>query len=126
MQLRQTLKIILSGIFFSFFLKTNGQTSTPLATIDPSKPTNQYTRLSNNIEYTFSKAGRKIFGYRANFIWASRRQHHSLYSELPLLYSTSSKRFGLSDMRFRYYWVPYKDYDRKPGAFGFAVDSYVP
>jgi len=46
--------------------------------------------------------------------------------ELPLLYATSSKKFGMSDMRFRYYWVPYKNYIKKPGAFGFAIDSYVP
>jgi hypothetical protein len=109
-----------------YFLKTTAQTTTPYGHIDPSKPTNQYTRLSNNLEYNFLKAGKRTYGYRANFIWASRRQHHSLYIELPLLYSTSSNKFGLSDMRFRYYWVPYKNYAKKPGAFGFAFDSYIP
>ena len=113
-------------ISFACLLETTAQTTTPYGHIDPSRPTNQYTRLSNNVEYNFLKAGKRTYGYRANFIWASPRQHHSLYMELPLLYSTFSKKFGLSDMRFRYYWVPYKNYTKKPGAFGFAIDSYVP
>ena len=107
-------------------LKSTAQITTPAGQIDPSKPTNQYTRLSNNLEYNFLKTGKGTYGYRANFIWASGRQHHSIYTELPLLYATSSKKFGISDMRFRYYWVPYKDYAKKPGALGFAIDSYVP
>jgi len=107
-------------------IKPNAQTTTPFRRIDPSKPTNFYTRLSNNLEYNFTKSGKKTFGYRANFNWASRNQHHSLLAELPLLYSVSSKKFGLSDMRFRYYWVPYKNYAKKPGAFGFAIDTYMP
>lgn len=102
------------------------QTTTPYRIIDPSKPTNLYTRLSNNLEYNFSKNGKKTFGYRANFVWASKSQHHSAYVELPLLYSNTSHKFGLSDMRVRYYWVPYKNYVKKPGAFGFALDTYIP
>ncbi|MEO8765605.1 MAG: hypothetical protein ABI416_15000 [Ginsengibacter sp.] len=102
------------------------QTATPKGHIDPSRPTNQYTRLSNNLECNFLKSGQKTYGYRANFVWASGRQHHSMYMELPLLYATSSKKFGIGDTRFRYYWVPYKNYIKKPGAFGFAIDTYVP
>ena len=107
-------------------LKTSAQTTTPTGHIDPSKPTNQYTRLSNNLEYNFLTSGKRTYGYRANFIWASGGHHHSIYTEVPLLYATSSKKFGLSDLRFRYYWVPYKNYNKKPGAFGFAIDCYVP
>jgi hypothetical protein len=118
--------ISLVCLSFLCSLKSISQITTPVGHIDPSKPTNQYTRLSNNLEYNFLKSGQRTYGYRANFIWASRRQHHSLYMELPLLFATSSKKFGLSDMRFRYYWVPYKNYAKKPGAFGFAVDSYIP
>ncbi|HXL54854.1 MAG TPA: hypothetical protein VN958_01270, partial [Chitinophagaceae bacterium] len=71
------------------------------------------------------KAGNR-FGYRGNFVWASKRQDHAVYAELPLLYAASSNKFGLSDMRFRYYWVPYRNYSKKPGAFGFALDAYAP
>src|SRR5258705_7630299 len=111
--------------FLLWLLKMDAQ-NTNGNQIDPSKPTNLYTRLSNNFEYNFLKAGKRTYGYRANFVWASGRQHHSIHIELPLLYATSSKKFGVSDMRFRYYWVPYKNYAKKPGAFGFAIDSYVP
>ncbi|MEO6329689.1 MAG: hypothetical protein ABIO55_12185 [Ginsengibacter sp.] len=120
------MKISFVCMFFLCLVKTSAQNTTPTGQIDPSKPTNQYTRLSNNLEYNFLKAGKRTYGYRANFIWASPRQHHSLYMELPLLYATVSQKFGLGDMRFRYYWVPYKNYVKKPGAFGFAIDSYIP
>lgn len=94
--------------------------------IDPSRPTNLYTRLSNNLEYTFLKNGNRTYGYRANFVWASRDQKNAFHIELPLLYATSSGKFGAGDTRLRYLWVPYKDYSKKPGAFGFTLDSYLP
>jgi hypothetical protein len=96
------------------------------AHIDPSKPTNVYNRLSNNIEYNFLKNGRRTYGYRANLVLATPRQHHSVHIELPLLYSTFSKKFGLGDIRLRYYWVPYRNYSKEPGAFGFLIDTYLP
>jgi len=94
--------------------------------IDPSRPINFYNRLSNSAEYNYLNSNRRTYGYRANLVWASHNQHHSAQLEIPLLYATSSKTFGLSDLRFRYYWVPYKNLARKPGAFGFAFDSYLP
>ncbi|HMG67122.1 MAG TPA: hypothetical protein VK588_05520 [Chitinophagaceae bacterium] len=109
------------------FLKSSnifGQDTT--AHIDPSKPTNLYNRLSNNIEYNFLRNGNRTFGYRANFVWASPGKHHSAQVELPLLYATSSKKWGLSDIRIRYYWIPYRNYSRKPGAFGLVFDGYMP
>lgn len=125
MKIKAIFKIsLITCISFFCAIKISAQVTTPH--IDPSRPTNFYTRLSNNLEYTFLKAGKSNYGFRANFVWASKRQHHSLYAELPLLYATSSKKFGLSDMRFRHYWVPFKNYAKKPGAFGIAIDSYVP
>src|ERR1700704_6284655 len=126
MKLKTIFNISFSVCILLCGVKATTQITTPIGHIDPSKPTNQYTRLSNNLEYNFLKSGKRTYGYRANFIWASGRQHHSIYMELPLLYATSSKKFGMSDMRFRYYWVPYKNYAKKPGALGFAIDSYVP
>ena len=94
--------------------------------IDPSRPTNLYTRLSNNLEYNFLKNGNRTYGYRGNFVWASKNQAHAVQIELPLLYSTSSGKFGVGDIRLRYNWVPYKDYSKKPGALGFTIDAYLP
>ncbi len=116
--------LVFAFTFSSLLLKVIAQDTA--VHIDPSKPTNLYTRLSNNLEYSFLKAGNKTYGYRANFVWASKHQEHAMHIELPLLYATSSKKFGLSDVRFRYFWIPYKNYAKKPGAFGFTIDSYLP
>lgn len=94
--------------------------------IDPSRPTNLYTRLSNNIEYNWQANDKRTYGYRANFVWASKNQAHALQLELPLLYATTSSKYGVGDIRFRYYWVPYKDYSKKPGALSFTFDTYLP
>lgn len=119
-------RIFISSSSILFFSQQTIAQDSTAKHFDPSRPTNLYTRLSNNAEYNFLKNGNKSFGYRANFIWASRDQKNSAFFELPLLYATSSKKFGLSDTRFRYYCVPYKNYSKKPGAFGFAFDSYQP
>ena len=121
------VKIERLGLICVFFLNSSGITAQNVqAHIDPSKPMNFYNRLSNNLEYNFLQDRKKTYGYRANFVWTTVNQHHSAQLEVPLLYATSSKIFGLGDLRFRYYWIPYKDYSKKPGAFGFVVDSYLP
>ena len=115
----------IAGILFFPFKKIAAQDSTT-PHIDPSRPTNLYTRLSNNLEYNFLKNGNRTYGYRANFVWASKSQAHAINIELPLLYSTFSNKFGTGDIRLRYFWVPYKDYSKKPGALGFVIDAYLP
>jgi len=111
---------------FSFFnsFYSSAQSTTPH--FDPSKPTNVYNRLSNNLEYNFLRNGSRTFGYRANLVLVSHNQRNSVHIEMPLLYSSYSQKFGLSDIRLRYYWIPYKHYSRKPGAFGLLLDSYIP
>ncbi len=94
--------------------------------IDPSKPTNFYNRLSSNAEYNFLSSGKRTFGYRANYVWASASQKHSVQLEVPVLYSTASKHTGLGDFRFRYYWIPYRDYSKRPGALRLVIDAYLP
>ena len=118
-------QILFTFLFLTNFFRTSAQESTT-PHFDPSKPTNVYNRLSNNLEYNFLKNGSRTFGYRANFVLVSHNQRNSVHIEIPLLYSTFSQKFGLSDIRFRYYWIPYKDYSKKPGAFGFLLDSYMP
>jgi len=112
--------------FFILIISLNLAAQKDTSRIDPSKPTNLYNRLSNSAEYNFLSNGKRTYGYRANWVWASARQHHSAQLEIPMLYATSSKKFGLSDLRFRYYWIPYRDYTKKPGAFGVVLDSYLP
>ena len=121
--------ILLTCFFLSNRFTVSAQdsvTTSITSRFDPSKPTNTYDRLSNNLEYNFLRNGTRTFGYRGNLVLASHDQRNSVHIEIPLLYSTFSQKFGLSDIRFRYYWIPYKHYSRKPGAFGLLLDTYVP
>ena len=121
----KTFGILVTCFFLLNLFNASAQDSLT-ARFDPSKPTNLYDRLSNNLEYNFLKNGSRTYGYRANLVLASRDQRNSVHIEIPLLYSTFSQKFGLSDIRLRYYWIPYKHYSRKPGAFGLLLDSYMP
>lgn len=91
--------------------------------MDVSKPTNFYTLLENNLEFT-SAENTTIIGYRANFTY-SISPKHLLLIEAPLLYSTNTKKFGVGDLRARYFWLPYKNYEKLFGAFGPSVDIFA-
>lgn len=45
---------------------------------------------------------------------------------MPLLHNDSSDKFGLGDLRLRYFFLPYKNYDNFFGAFGPSVDVFAP
>lgn len=92
--------------------------------IDASKPTNFYSLLDNSLELTDSQ-GQQVLGYRGNVTYAPSGEHLVL-AEFPLLYSDQTKRFGLGDLRARYFWLPYKDYSEFFGAFGPSVDVFMP
>ncbi len=59
------------------------------AEIDPSKPTNFYTQLINQLEYNSRKSGGDIMGYRGEIQFAPS-ESHLLLAELPLLYNDQS------------------------------------
>ncbi|MBB6462541.1 hypothetical protein [Flammeovirga kamogawensis] len=93
--------------------------------IDASKPTNFYTQLYNHLEYNYSKDGPDTFGYRAEFMFAPS-EAHLLLAELPLLHNTGTNKTGIGDFRARYFYLPYKNYDKLLGAFGPSVDVFAP
>lgn len=92
--------------------------------IDASKPTNFYSFIDNTLELTNSE-NQNVFGYRGNITYAPSSEHLVL-GELPLLYNDRTKKFGLGDIRARYFWLPYKDYSKFVGAFGPSVDVFLP
>jgi len=49
-----------------------------------------------------------------------------LLGELPLLYNNQTLKFGVGDIRVRYFYLPYKNYDKFVGAFGPSVDVFMP
>lgn len=92
--------------------------------IDASKPTNFYSFIDNTLELTNSP-NQNVFGYRGNLTYAPSGEHLIL-GELPLLYNDRTQKFGLGDIRARYFWLPYKDYSQFVGAFGPSVDLFLP
>ena len=73
--------------------------------IDASKPTNFYSLLDNTIENT-SSPGQNVFGYRGKLMLAPSEKHLVL-AEVPLLYNDRTEKFGLGDIRGRYFYLPY-------------------
>ncbi len=93
--------------------------------IDASKPTNFYPLLDNSLEYNKRDAGGNLMGYRAQLMYTPSQAHLFLF-EAPLLYNDQSKKFGLGDLRGRYFYLPYKNYDKFLGAFGPSIDIFAP
>lgn len=93
--------------------------------IDPSKPTNFYSSINNALEFSSRGAGENLIGYRANLV-LSPSERHLFLGEIPLLYNTKSKNFGIGDIRARYFYLPYKNYEKFFGAFGPSIDIIAP
>lgn len=92
--------------------------------IDASKPTNFYTLLDNTLENT-SSPDQNVFGYRGKLTYAPSEAHLILV-EVPLLYNDRTTKFGIGDIRVRYFFLPYKNYDKIIGAFGPSIDIFAP
>ncbi|NME72342.1 hypothetical protein [Flammeovirga aprica] len=93
--------------------------------IDNSKPTNLYQRINAVAE--FSDGG--TYGTRLIFNGVPRS--NMLYSiELPLLYKenqeTGQGKFGVGNIRARFFHVTHKNYEKTLGTFGYSVDVFVP
>ncbi len=111
--------IILFLIVISFMQETSAQDA--VEEIDASKPTNFYSSLDNSLEYSNAN----VYGYRGNLTFALS-ESHLLLAEVPLLYNEKTEYFGIGDLRARYFFLPYKNYDKLFGAFGPSLDVFVP
>jgi hypothetical protein len=92
--------------------------------IDASKPTNFYSLLDNTLENT-AHSTHNVFGYRGKILYAPS-EAHLILGEIPLMYNDQTSKFGLGDIRARYFYLPYKNYDKFIGAFGPSVDVFTP
>jgi hypothetical protein len=71
---------------------------------DNSKPTNVYSQVDNFLEFTrYEKYN--TFGYNPRLSYTPN-EDNALILEVPLLYSTLTDKFGLSDIRLRYFYIP--------------------
>lgn len=103
-------------------MQANAQQKTE---IDPSKPTNFYNSVNSALEYVGRGEGGNQMGLRLNLVLAPSDRHLVL-GEIPLLYNDQSKAFGLSDIRVRYFYLPYKNYSKFFGALGPSIDIIAP
>lgn len=114
-------RLIITALLISFGTFLFGQEE---VVIDASKPTNFYSYIDNTLEYS-NQPNQNLFGYRGNLTLAPS-EAHLILAEIPLLYNDRTKKFGLGDIRARYFWLPYKNYDNFLGAFGPSVDIFAP
>lgn len=93
--------------------------------IDASKPTNFYSYLNNSLEFISRENNGNLVGYRANITY-SPSERHLILGEVPLQYNLQREKFGFGDIRARYFYLPYKNYEKFVGAFGPSVDIIAP
>ena len=93
--------------------------------VDASKPTNFYPLLDTSLEYNSRDAGGNLFGIRASLTYPPS-DAHTFTVELPLLYNSETEQFGLGDSRLRYFFLPYRNYDKFFGSFGPSIDIFAP
>lgn len=91
---------------------------------DNSKPTNVYSQIDNFLEFKYSPEY-NTFGYNPRISYAPH-ENHSFVLEVPLLYNFKYEKFGLSDIRFRYFGVAYRNYEKFFGSFGASLDIFAP
>lgn len=108
-------------IIFSI-IKLNAQDNE--SEIDASKPTNFYSLLDNTLEFS-SRPNLNLMGYRGKITFAPS-EAHLILGEIPLLYNDKTAKFGPGDIRARYFFLPYKNYDKFIEAFGPSLDLFMP
>ena len=91
---------------------------------DNSKPTNLYSQIDNFIEFEHSPDF-NTFGYNPRISYTPN-EAISFILEIPFKYIDLSQKFGLSDVRLRTFYVPYKNYEKIFGSFGATLDIIAP
>jgi hypothetical protein len=95
--------------------------------IDPSDPTNIYTFVDINVEWQRVRDG-NLYGLRL-VPTVGIGPKHQVQAEIPLLAvkrDGADARFGLGDLRLRYFGLPHKDDKRVLSALGISLDLFAP
>lgn len=100
------------------------QDSTKAKAIDPSKPTNLYTQGNLNMEYQ-KRTGTDVWGPRINVQKAFNPNNLAIV-EVPFLFNTETGKFGISDLRVRYYSIFKRNITKKFIALGVFSDITAP
>lgn len=114
------------AMVFLFFTEVSFAQDTTATTqqIDPSKPTNLYTQVNIQGEYNANEIA-NLYGTRINVQYAFDK-NNLLFAEVPLLYNQGTKKFGISDVRVRYFDVVKRNITSKFIAIAPFVDITAP
>ncbi|AUC16291.1 hypothetical protein BTO06_14540 [Tenacibaculum sp. SZ-18] len=114
-------------LFFAVFFSTScflfSQDDTQ--TVDASKPTNLYTQINGALEYQSHENGGDLYGLRVNVQYAFDADN-LLLLEVPFLYNDASNKFGISDLRIRYFHALKRNITKRLIAIAPYADITVP
>ncbi len=116
-------KIALFVMLLSVTLTLKAQDD--VQTVDASKPTNLYTQVNGAFEYQSHKNGADLYGARFNVQYAFNPDN-LLLVELPFLYNEGTEKFGLSDMRVRYFHAAKRNITERFIAIAPYADISIP
>jgi len=81
--------------------------------------------MDHIFEFYTERHVENIWGYRPRFMY-SKSEKHLFLGEVPFGFNDLTLKFGLRDIRARYYFLPYKNYDNFIGTFGPSIDIIAP
>lgn len=114
-------KITITLILFAFLNNLIAQDTE----VDASKPTNLYTQINTVLEYQTHESGHDIYGTRINAQYTFNPDN-LLLVEVPLLYNSGTEKFGLSDMRVRYFYAAKRNLSKTIIALAPFADISIP
>lgn len=123
LKMKKIFIVLLMGLFGSLNLSAQ-DTATAKKEIDASNPTNLYTQFNVNLETQIGKT-QNLYGVRVNVQYAFNPDNLMLF-ELPALYNDRTGKFGLGDMRIRYFTIAKKGITKKFTALVPFLDISLP
>ena len=118
----KTKSILLITLFLSSLAFAQDEQT---QSVDASKPTNLYTQVNGAFEYQSHKNGSDLYGTRFNVQYAFNPDN-LLLVEVPFLYNEGTEKFGLSDMRVRYFHAAKRNITKRLIAIAPYADFTLP
>lgn len=119
-----TISLLCASLLLCQVAFTQDSSALKKPDIDPSKPTNLYTQFNVNLEYQAGKT-QNLFGVRSNIQYAVNPDNLFMI-ELPLLYNDRTAKFGIADVRVRYFNVVKRNISRSFIAIAPFADISLP
>ena len=118
----KTKSILLITLFLSSLAFAQDEQT---QSVDASKPTNLYTQVNGAFEYQSRDGAPDRYGMRFNVQYAFNPDN-LLLVEVPFLYNEGTEKFGLSDMRVRYFHAAKRNITKRLIAIAPYADFTLP